>query len=215
MLARAGPWCVKTSLRRRFADPEAGLAALQSLARKKTGLGDLLPPETALCLRTAPDGAAWLWTVCPWRTTLRGLLSAAVREGDEPTVTRALGMFAEAIGASARLARHRRLFLDVHPSNFVWGDGGPISYIDDDISEGRPITSLGYALLRRVEEYAAWPAAIGAYVSCLEGAILGLDREELRTTDLVDGIEEVPVRSVEAHAARERLAAAARRARRM
>jgi hypothetical protein len=215
LLIEAGDWCLKTSARRHFTDLDAGRAALLALARKKLQLGAFLPQETVLALVTAvrgdPGRESWLWTVCPWRPSLRRQMAGAVERGDEAALATALAAYASAATEAVTLASRHGVQLDVHPSNFALAEGG-IWYLDDDIGTAFTLPAIGHALLHRVEEYARWEAAIDVYLSAFEEALPDrLSAAEART--LTEALEQTAARSAAAETARERLRRALRRCR--
>lgn len=208
LLARVGSWCFKTSCRRRFSGVDEARHGLLVLARKKAALGVLLPESTVLCVGLAAR-EPFLWTVSPWRVTFRSALNDAEEAGDEGAVAAALVRFALSAAAALRFTARTGHALDIHPSNFA---GDPPCYLDDDIGAGVPEGTAGYALLRRVEEYARWPRAVERYRAALEDLVThGLSPSELRRTSLAESIDSAPVRSPEGLAAKERLARVARR----
>jgi hypothetical protein len=205
LIFQAGSFCLKTSLRRRFADPEQGRAAMVQMARRKTLLGPLLAPGTLLCLPTDGTGVAWLWTVGPWVTTLRAWMQRADATGNEPLLAEALLAYGEAAVRALILAARSGLVLDVHPSNFAMAEKR-LAYLDDDIVPGDRIPAIGHSLMRRVDEYERWPAAIAAYVQGLESRISAdLTPQEVLNLGLRDALVEVIVRCSAAQEARRRL----------
>lgn len=204
-ILEAGGLCLKTSARRAHASLEEGRTALVQLARRKTLLGGLLPPRTVLCLQPDPAGRHWLWTITPWLTTLRTWMERAEAEGDAESLTAALTTYAEAAVMTLEAAGGTGLLLDVHPSNFARADGRVV-YLDDDIAAGERHLALGHALLRRVDEYSTWPAAVEGYLSALEYALRGrLSREALRRADLGNSLAGAHVHTTAARDAQERL----------
>jgi len=130
---------------------------------------------------------------------------------DEHALGQALELFAGVAVESMLLAAHQGVCLDVHPSNFA-SSGQDFWYLDDDVGTGNRIPTIGYALLRRVEEYAHRPLAVERYVTALETQISSrISKEEAAQLDLEETLERSLVRSDEAKAARSRLSAAASR----
>lgn len=206
---RAGDWCLKSSIRRRFADVDEARQAMLQLARRKIALGELLPARTVLCLTPAADDSVWLWTITPWLTTLRSWMERSEQLQDEPTLELALCAFADAAVQALQVASRQRLTLDVHPSNFALAEGRLV-YLDDDIGGGTHLPALGHALLRRMDEYVHWPRAVDGYVTSLEHG-LGMAARDLdgpTRRDLIAAIEGALVVSPETTAARRRLLAA-------
>ncbi|HJL14754.1 MAG TPA: hypothetical protein RMH99_03805 [Sandaracinaceae bacterium LLY-WYZ-13_1] len=211
-LFQAGAWCLKTSLRRRFDDPDAARAALLRLARAKSQLGDLLPADTVLCLSSAPKQGTWLWTVTPWMQTSRAALAAA-RERSADALGQELVAFADAALAAIELVVRRGVVLDVHPSNFA-RHRGALAYVDDDIDPGRRMSGVGHALLQRAHEYAAHPAAVERYVAYLERELPARwTRSEVERLGLVESVVPCTPRSEIAADAKRRLLAALDRCR--
>lgn len=213
LLLQAGDWCLKTSLRRRFTDLDAGRTALLELVRRKSLLGNLLPRETVLALASDEEartsgGAepeAWLWTVCPWLPSLRRQMAGAVERGDEAGLASALAAYAAAAIEGMALAARRQAQLDIHPSNFALTADG-IWYVDDDIGTGSVLPAIGHALLQRVEEYGRWERAVDVYLSALEEALPAhLSAEDAQAIGLAEAVDQTVVRSSGAEAARQRL----------
>lgn len=205
LVCRSGAWCFKTSGRRRYADVDAGCAALLRSAREKTLLGDLFVAETALVLQPDGRGTYWLWTVAPWLTTLRSRMSEATRTDDEAALGAALEDFARASVDAIVLAATRRIILDVHPSNYA-ARGDRLHYVEDDVAFGESFPMLGHALLRRVEEYEARPGAVARYLDALESEIAArLDGPAIVRLRLRDTLEHCSVRSAAGFGAQERL----------
>ncbi len=192
MLYRIGEICMKTSPRRRFDDPERARMALLALARQKSSLGALLPPQTVLCLAGSGAEGTWLWTVSPWVRTLGVRMEDAVLRGDRGGLAAALMDFADAVITSLLLTARRSIVLDAHPSNFASTDEGMV-YLDDDIAEGREAPAIGYSLLRRVEEYAHFGEATERYVDALErGLAERLRADDVSALGLERALEGVP-----------------------
>jgi hypothetical protein len=210
VLVQAGAWCLKTSSRRRFADLEEGRAAFLALVRRKLLLGSLLPRDTVLAL--VPGGneegaGAQVWTVCPWVSTLRRQMGRAVERGDAASLASALAAFATAAVESMALAVRQEVQLDVHPSNFALTPDG-LWYVDDDIGRSPLLPAIAHCLLRRVDEYSAWEAAVDVYVSALEESFDRLSADEVQALGLAAALDQVAVRTPAAEEARERLRSA-------
>ncbi|HEX7600419.1 MAG TPA: hypothetical protein VF316_02395 [Polyangiaceae bacterium] len=205
LVCRTGAWCIKTSSRRRYADADAGSAALVRSAREKTLLGELFVPETALVLQPDGAGAFWLWTVAPWLTTLRSRMTVATQANDEAALGLALMDFARAAVDAMVLASVRQVVLDLHPSNYA-ERAGRLHYVDDDVAFGATFPMLGHALLRRVEEYEVWPAATERYLQGLEAQMSArLDGPAIARLGLRVALEQCFVRTTTGVAAQERL----------
>lgn len=201
----AGPWFLKTSLRRRFEDIDSARTALLQMARKKVMLGELLLPHTVLSLRPDSDGAVWLWTVTPLVSTLRHDMAAADGAGDASALGGALQRFAGAAVHAMVMAARNGVVLDVHPGNFASADQR-IAYIDDDIESGSALPLIGALLLQRVQEYEHHPKAIERYLAALEQHIaVQLSAQDVETLDLVGELRDAPARSAAVRAARDRL----------
>lgn len=203
----AGMWCLKTSRRRRFDEVESARTALLQLARKKVLLGELMPRHTVLTLQSDPEGKLWLWTICPWMGTLRSAMEHAAEHHDTKQLGEALAVFARMAVESMLQTARRGLVLDVHPSNFATVGERPV-YLDDDISDGEHIPTVGHALLQRVLEYERSAAAVEHYLDVLEHQMLAeLSADDVARLNLRNNIELVPVRSGAQDAARRRLLA--------
>ncbi|MDH5493285.1 MAG: hypothetical protein OEY14_15130, partial [Myxococcales bacterium] len=205
LLFQLGSFCTKTSPRRRYGDVDEGREALLHLARSKSVLGDLLPRSTTLVLFPDGRGSHWLWTVTPWLETMRSAMAKAIEAADEAALSQQLEGYARAAILSMCVAARRGAVLDVHPSNFAF-DGSAIAYLDDDIASGSRMPSIAYAMLQRVQEYAAHSKARESYIVRLQSEIeRRLSSSDVRKLDLVAIVEAEPVRSEEAKAARERI----------
>lgn len=204
-LFRIGDLCLKTTPKRRFISEEDGMLALVRLARAKGSLGALLLPRTALCLQPDGAGAFWLWTVTPWVRSLQEQLKAAESARDEAALGEALSFFAKAALLSLRLAAQDGISLDLHPSNFCVVEG-TLRYVDDEIEASREVLSIGYSLLRRVEEYAAFPGALEVYLRVLDQALgADLGPAESSRAALSEALGQTAVASPAGRAAREQL----------
>jgi signal recognition particle receptor subunit beta len=199
---RAGPWCLKTSLRRRFADLEDARAALLRLARSKLALDDMLLPATVVSVHGDGEEGYWLWTIAPWVVTLRGEMTEAARSRDHDSLADALRAYAEAVAAAVRLASKQGFALDVHPSNFA-RHAGRLAYIDDDVDKSDRLPALGHAIVRRIDEYRAFESAVDAYLAHLgpllvESAPRGSEQRDA----LCDSLAGAAVHTPEAEAGR-------------
>jgi len=207
---RVDDWALKTRRSRRYPDIDAARVALVELARRKVALRGLQPPKTVLSLQSDPTDVYWLWTVAPWTPSLRSRMGRAEEEGDSEALGDALCRFAEAAMNALHLAAHEEVVLDIHPSNFAQGEAG-ISYIDDDILFGSRLPAAGYALVRRVEEYADAESAVARYVDRIHELIEErLNAEIVAKLDLEALVRDVPLRDDRAEAAKRRLADALR-----
>lgn len=205
ILCQAGGYCLKTSERRHFTDSEAARTALVRAAREKASLSEIVVPDTVLVVQPCEDGTYWLWTVAPWLVTLRGQMTRAAEARDEEALASALSSFAKAAVDALLLAARTGIVLDVHPSNYGERDGRTF-YLDDDTATGSSFPQLGYALLKRVEEYGAFPNATEAYVTALERQISQrVGPAEADKVGLAGVFEQVLVHSPTGLAARERL----------
>ncbi len=205
MVFQAGKYCLKTSRRRSTRDPEEGRARLLALARSKTMLGELIPDETVISLHGGSEDDYWIWTTTPWLPTLRYLMQTAVVGQERVGLGEALSLYAEAILKSIELAVRSGIVLDVHPSNFVANDNR-ISYVDDDVALGNMIPTLGYSILRRVEEYATYPDVVQDYVNrVISGLLERVTPEERESFGLHTVIRDTLVRSEAAQNAKQRI----------
>ncbi len=204
-ILEAGPWCLKTSRRRRFGDVELAREQLLTLARKKILLGGLLVKDTVLTLTEDSTGNHWLWTVSPWVATLRSRMTLAVDTENIAQLEDTLAAFARVAVESMQLAARNKLALDVHPSNFACVRER-VYYIDDDIALSSNLPAMGHSLLRRIDEYVRWPTAIESYLTTLEEALReGLTREDVDRIGLSSSLADASTRSDEAAAAKRRL----------
>jgi|CXWL01.1.fsa_nt_gi hypothetical protein len=204
ILVEVAAWCAKSSLRRTFDSFAAARGAMLDLARRKRRLGALRPPSTALAVVT--EAARWrLWTVCPWRPALRGQMASAAERGGEADLATLLAGYASAVVDAVRLAARHGVLLDVHPSNFADTPSG-IVYLDDDIDRGCLLPAIGHAILHRVDEYAAFPAAVEAYVDALlAGFEQRLAASDLAATGLSQALGETTPRTAAGRMARGRI----------
>jgi hypothetical protein len=206
-----GLYCLKTSRRRWRPDEDSARDLLRDLSERKARLGDLRPRRTALALKPDPAGGVWLWTVSPWLTTMRASMTYAAERGDAAQLGETLAAYARVAVKCIVFAATHGTSLDVHPSNFgIVGDH--CWYLDDDVSLSRTMPLVGHALLRRAEEYQAWPTAIERYVGELERSMrTALDARIVDEVGLHRALETTPVRSGSAVHAKDRLLAVASR----
>ena len=194
LIYQVGPWCAKTSPRRRYENADEGRDALLQVARRKILLGELLPPRSVVSLQQDSQGRAWVWTVAPWLRTLRKEMSEAVEQGRERSLSGALENFARAAGQSALLATRNGVLLDVHPSNFASVDRR-LFYLDDDIDSSHQLPGLGHALLQRIEEYSDWPEVIESYVAAVIRELCGvLQPPEVRSLGMLESLDQAQPR---------------------
>ena len=66
-------------------------------------------------------------------------------------------------------------------------------YVDDDITSGARLPSIGQSLLRRVEEYAGYPRIVETYVNHI---VDGLKREFSRKDVEILGLEEALTQAI-------------------
>jgi signal recognition particle receptor subunit beta len=189
---QAGEWGFTTAPAARYADPEAGRAALLAQVRGKLELGALAVAKAAVFLARAANGYQ-LWNLAPWAPTLRARMAEAAAAKDEAALTAALGDYAAAIGVAAVDTRE----LDLDPGCFAMVDGRPVYFAE----HANGVTSIGPAILERVEEHRGFGTAIEAYVEALTARLQGAPRRH----ELASAIEATPVSGDEAAAARRRL----------
>lgn len=209
-----GGWCVKTSARRRFDDPDEARNALLEIARFKVMLQELLLEDTALALQKDEESNYWLWTVAPWVQTLGKEMSEAREASDDERLGAALADYGQAVVESMIFASRRGVVLDVHPSNFA-RVGDRVCYLDDDFHRGTSIPTIGYSLLRRFDEFAPFEKAIDLYLVGLERRMFDrLSRADVDQLDLENSLKQTAVRTSTAEAARIYLMEVIRRCRR-
>jgi hypothetical protein len=203
LVFQAGAYCLKTSRRRSTKDLDEGRARLLALARSKVMLGSLVLQGTVVSLHRGRGDDYWLWTTTPWLPTLRHLMQNAVAGQERDGLGEALGLYAETIVRSLEMAVRVGIVLDVHPSNFVVQDE-KVYYIDDDVVLGSIVPTLGYAILRRVEEYSAFPEVIEDYVNrVIIGMLERMTQEERSLLDLHSIVRDTLVRSEAAQTAKQ------------
>jgi len=195
-------WCLKTSARRRYADSDDARTALAHLARAKISLGPLLMNDTILTLAPGDDDCLWLWTLAPWRASLR----ASMRDADNDLeLASALQNYATAVVDSIELAANRGLVLDVHPSNFAATPDG-LFYLDDDILLGSKLPAIGHAILQRVSEYSDRVEVVESYLARLEQQLEArLPLGTVQQLGIADAIARASAGAPAAIAARRRL----------
>lgn len=204
----ADGWCLKTSATRRFDDLDAARVALVKLARTKVALGALTLSGTVLVICADAAGSHWLWTLAPWRTTLRSALSDAVVARDPARIGAALVQFAGAVTEALVRARRTGQGLDLHPSNFA-SDGDALVYLDDEVGDAPPLLGAAHAILQRAQELAAYPAEVERYGASLIEQILGrLSRDDLARLSFLEDLRTTTPRTAPARALRARLLAA-------
>ena len=204
---KAGHWCLKTSIRNHFNSIQNGQEALVKLSKKKTILGHLLPPQTLLVLQPENEKSCWLWTITPWYKTLRSLMVEAVENNNEPVLAVALQAFARVAIEALILTSQQNLSLDIHPSNFALPNYLPgikinplnyemVVYLDDDMVETPDCLTVGYALLKRIDEYEKWPKAIEIYFLTLEDAIsTKISQVDIKKLHLLEAFQDIPLRT--------------------
>ncbi|MBI4851350.1 MAG: hypothetical protein HY819_05930 [Acidobacteria bacterium] len=212
---KTGNWCLKTSLRNRFKSIDEGQEALVKLSKKKFCLDHLLPPKTILVLQPENEKYFWLWTITPWYKTLRSLMIEAVETNNEPLLAAALQAYARVSIDSLVITSQKNLSLDIHPSNFALPDYSPsnkielinyenVVYLDDDMIETTDCLIIGYALLKRIDEYEKWSKALSIYILTLEDAILTkLTQKDVRKLRLLQAFQDIPLRTTLAQKIRE------------
>ena len=204
----ADGWCLKTSATRRFDDLDAARVALVKLARTKVALGALTLPSTVLVIWADAAGSHWLWTLAPWRTTLRTVLSDAVVARDPARIGAALVQFAGAVTEALVRARRTAQGLDLHPSNFAI-DGDALVYLDDEVGDAPPLLGAAHAILQRAQELAAYPAEVERYgASLIEQILARLSRDDLARLSFLEDLRTTTPRTAPARALRARLLAA-------
>ncbi|EDM80412.1 probable gliding protein mglA [Plesiocystis pacifica SIR-1] len=168
LVLEGGGWRLATGRARHYASEEAGLAALQTLARRKIALASWLPEPSTLALQTAPEedgGGAWLWAVEPrlprLAETLRGYDADLRRE--------ALARFAEACVGAEALAEHHGLLVDLRPECFAVqeGDRARTRYVGDRLDAGDTVEGLARVLLSLADAHAKDEAAVADYCESL------------------------------------------------
>lgn len=197
-------WCLKTSRQRRFDDLDAARVALVKLARTKISLGTLTLGSTVLAIGNDTTGF-WVWTLAPWRATLRAAITEAVAAGSSAALVDALGRFADAVTEALVRAARTGQGLDLHPSNFAI-DEDRLVYLDDEVMPAPPVPGAVHAILQRAEELAAYPAAIEHYAGVLIDELsTRLGADELTRLGVLDDLIRATPRSLVARALRERL----------
>jgi hypothetical protein len=204
----ADGWCLKTSATRRFDDLDAARVALVKLARTKVALGALTLSGTVLVICADAAGRHWLWTLAPWCTTLRTVLSDAVVARDPARIGAALVQFAGAVTEALVRARRTAQGLDLHPSNFAL-DGDALVYLDDEVGDAPPLLGAAHAILQRAQELAAYPAEVERYgASLIEQILARLSRDDLARLSFIEDLRTTTPRTAPARALRARLLAA-------
>jgi hypothetical protein len=204
---KTGDWCLKTSLRNHFPNIEKGHEALINLSKKKAALGELLPPKTTLTLQPERGNSAWLWTITPWCKTLRSLMSEATNTHNEVLLAAALQAFARVSVESLLITLQKGVSLDIHPSNFALTNYlaenkihhinyEKVVYLDDDIVETTECLTVGYALLKRIDEYEKWQKALDIYFLTLEDTILSkISQQDVKKLRLLEAFQNLPLRT--------------------
>lgn len=189
----AGIWCLRTSLRRRFASAEQAREELVRLAHRKLNLGTLCVPRTVLVAQRGSDDAYWLWTISLWLSPLSSQLAYAVKNGDEGTLSDALSQYARLVVRGLRMCLDSNVVLHLHPRNFgmLYDEG---FYLDDEIETGGQSPLAGRSILRRFDEYTAFPGALRVYAEVLLHELdVQLRPGELEQLDLAHAIDKAIV----------------------
>jgi CheY-like chemotaxis protein len=205
LIYQAGPWCLRTSLKKRYPTSSVAVDELLQLSRMKDMLGPLNLAETVLAVVPDSKSVYWLWTITPWLSSLASEMDQADKNDDESGVTSALVKFAYGALDSLLLASRKGIALDVHPSNYATYSSR-IIYIGDDISKSSQLPSIGYALLSCVNEYVQWQTSVNAYLETLISLLTSrLSRADVERLDLVAAIDDTPAHTKGTEAARLRL----------
>jgi signal recognition particle receptor subunit beta len=189
----AGIWCLRTSLRRRFASAEQAREELVRLAHRKLNLGTLCVPRTVLVAQRSSDDSYWLWTISLWLSTLSSQLDYAIKNGDEGTLSDALSQYARLVVRGLRMCLDSNVVLNLHPRNFgmLYEEG---FYLDDEIETGGQIPLAGRSILRRFDEYHGFPGSLRVYAEVL---LHELDAQlrpgELEQLDLAHAVDKAIV----------------------
>jgi signal recognition particle receptor subunit beta len=166
ILFEAGNWCLKTSRRRRFSSPDEARKELSRLAHNKLELGALCVPRTILVAQHDPDKRYSVWTVSLWQPTFTSQLEQAAKNEDESALSEVLSHYARVVVRSLRVCLDSNRVLDLDPRNFgLFCD--EVFYFDDELPYGVEMPLAGHAMLRRFDEYAAHPGALGVYLEVL------------------------------------------------
>ena len=160
----AAPWCLTTSPSRRSRDLREARHALAALARTKVGLGELMPPDTALAIASRGD-EHWLWTIAPWSESLRVGLDDAFAKGEPMRLVELLSAWVDALVAAVELARRRGIAVDLDLQRFTNLHGRP-RYLDDRIGEGLEAT-FGRAVLAPFGELDRYPDVAERYYQAI------------------------------------------------
>ena len=189
----AGIWCLRTSLRRRFQSAEQAREELVRLAHRKLNLGMLCVPRTVLVAQRSGGDSYWLWTISLWLSPLSSQLDYAVKNGDEGTLSDALSQYGRLVVRGLRMCLDSNVVLNLHPRNFgmLYEEG---FYLDDEIETGGQIPLAGRSILRRFDEYSAFPGALRVYSEVLLHEVdAHLRPGELEQLDLAHAIDKAIV----------------------
>lgn len=211
-LFSAGEYCLKTSTRRRFDNEDIARTELNGLARRKNSLGELMPSPTVLMLQPDDSGGLWLWTISRWTPSLRAEMADAESKHANAALSDCLLRYARASFDALELL-DQGVCLDINPSNFAQEEEHVV-YIDDDIESIRAMPVLGYAWLKRVDEYCQMPDSVERYIRELETGLSERIPPRLgKEIGLVSSLEDTMVSTDLGREARMRLINAARRCR--
>ncbi|MCM2254539.1 MAG: ADP-ribosylation factor-like protein [Vicinamibacteria bacterium] len=205
---QVGDLHLETSHRRHHPSLATARLALHDLARRKAALGPLLPSGTVLCAQPDPAGGAWLWTVRPQLPTLGSWMESAAVAGDEAELARALAAFGDAVFQSVDHAWRGAPGVEVSPSSFGL-DGQRVVCLHEGRDAEGPLPGPGPAVLRALDQYAAFPQAARRYVGVLDGAFasLGLIAEPRARQELRDSLASAQPATALARRVRARLVA--------
>jgi hypothetical protein len=210
VLCSAGDYCLKTSTRRRFDKEVVALNALDALVRRKNSLGALLPNPTVLMLQPDDNGGLWLWTISAWTPSLRAEMAVAESKHANAVLSDCLVRYAQ-VSFEALALLDQGVCLDINPSNFA-REANRIVYIDDDIDSLRVMPLLGYAWLKRVDEYSEMPDCVERYIREIEtGIVERISSRQAAELGLLSSFEDTMVTTELGREARKRLMSAARR----
>ncbi|MFW6067278.1 MAG: GTP-binding protein [Myxococcota bacterium] len=184
LVLERGMWRLTTAPRFHYRDADEGRAALLQMARRKSALGALLAPRTALSLQPGEGTAHWLWSVAPGMTPLDAHIAHARRQNDTAELCEELRVYARALLEAAALSIRRELVLDLHPRSFA-RVGRDVYYVGNRLEPGRSVSGLARILLAPLATHATVGDAVETYVvTVLE--VLGerLTAEELERVGL-------------------------------
>ncbi len=161
----AGGWRLTTGTDRLYDDPDAALAAMVKLTRRKVALAAWLPEPSVVALADDPGGAGtWLWTLDP---ILPSVADELAHEDPDRRVE-ALARYAEILVGAEALAESSELLVELDPAAFALqaGDRLRTRYVGERLEVGDALDVVG-PCVAIAERFAADDVALSDFTEIL------------------------------------------------